>query len=134
MTNNPANPVLIQVPYNLCFETLSNELRVKVMESLMIGPLSVKQLSEKLNVEQSRLSHSLHMLKTCSYVDVQQKGKEHIYSLKPTVKGGLEMPEERANIFTVVHRHAHTECAQGCRKAPDFAQAFPKKSLKGVGK
>ena len=114
--NTSHSPVLIQVPYSLCFETLSNELRVRIIESLMIGPLTVKQLSEKLGVEQSRLSHSLQMLKTCSYVDVEQKGKEHIYSLKPTVKGGLEMPEERSNIFTVIHRHAHTECAGGCKK------------------
>jgi DNA-binding transcriptional ArsR family regulator len=114
--NNPASPVLIQVPYNKCFETISNELRVRILQALMDKPMSVTALSRKLSVEQSRLSHSMQMLKTCSYVDMEHKGKEHIYSLKETIRGGLEMPSDKANIFTVVHRHAHTHCANGCNK------------------
>ncbi|MDO8428192.1 MAG: winged helix-turn-helix domain-containing protein [Candidatus Diapherotrites archaeon] len=111
-----SNHRLIQVPYNLCFETFANELRVEIIQALMKKSLTVNELSKELNVEQSRLSHSLQMLRTCSYVDVEQKGKEHVYSLVAQVKEGLQFPSEKANIFQIIHRHAHTMCASGCKK------------------
>ena len=116
VSNSNASHRLIQVPYNLCFETFANELRVEIIQALMKKSMNVNELAEELKTEQSRLSHSLQMLRTCSYVEVTQKGKEHIYSLVPEVKNGLEFPSEKANIFQIVHRHAHTMCASGCKK------------------
>ena len=39
---------LVQVPYNLCFETFANELRVQIIQALMKKSLSVKELAKEL--------------------------------------------------------------------------------------
>ena len=63
------------VPYHLCFETLANELRIEILRLLIEKPCSVQELSQKLDAEQSRVSHALKMLRTCSFVVVEKRGK-----------------------------------------------------------
>ncbi|MDP6670666.1 MAG: metalloregulator ArsR/SmtB family transcription factor [archaeon] len=90
------------VPYHLCLETLGNELRVKVLESLGEKPKTVGELSKELNAEQSRLSHSLKALKQCNFVASKAKGKKRFYQLtRSFVK---EMPKSK-NIFEALEKH-----------------------------
>ena len=92
----------VSVPYHYCLETLGNELRVKIIESLREKPKSVSGLAKDLGVEQSRLSHSLKALKQCNFVESKTEGKERIYSLRESfVK---EMPKSK-NIFEALDKH-----------------------------
>ncbi len=89
-------------PYHLCLETLGNELRVKILESLRKKPKTVSKLSEEIKVEQSRLSHSLKALKNCNFVQSETRGKERVYSL--TESFVKEMPKSK-NIFDALEGH-----------------------------
>lgn len=92
----------VSVPYHLCLETLGNELRVKILETLREKPKTVGQLAKELGVEQSRLSHSLAALKQCNFVESEVKGKERLYSLAESfVK---EMPKSK-DIFEALEKH-----------------------------
>ena len=93
--------------YHLFFQNLANPLKVKIIESLKNKPSSVLDLSEKLGVEQSKLSHALSNLRICKIVEVEQKGKQRIYSLnKKTI-----IP-----ILKIIDKHKTTFCKKGCNR------------------
>ena len=77
--------------YHIFFSKLSNPLRIDIISSLEKGGKSVGELSKGLKVEQSKLSHALKELRSCNIVDVQQRGKERIYSLNGTIKPILKL-------------------------------------------
>ncbi len=100
-------------PYHLCFETLSNQLRLQILEVLRHGPMNVTELAMKLHAERSRVSHSLAMLKLCSYVDTKKQGKEMIYSIKDNTP--LTAHQPGTSIFAIVDNHIDSHC-KGCNK------------------
>lgn len=102
--------------YNLCFETLSNELRIKVLQELKKGPKTVLELSEKLNAEQSRLSHSLQVLKLCNFVESEIKGKTRVYSIKSDILKKIESGTE--NIFSLIDKHTNEFCKKCGKMKP----------------
>jgi len=67
--------------YHIFFKNLANPIKTRIISALKEKPSSVTELSKKLKIEQSKLSHSLSSLRFCSLVIVKQKGKERIYSL-----------------------------------------------------
>ena len=71
--------------YHIFFSKLSNPFRIDIVSSLEENPRSVSELSEDLNVEQSKLSHALRELKECNIVNVKNEGKKRIYSLSRTI-------------------------------------------------
>ena len=110
-----------QVPYHLCFDTLANELRIDIIRALTKKSMSVQEIVKTLGVEQSKVSHSLQMLRTCSYVNVEQKGKERIYSLIDELKKGISSRKNQdAGIFSFIDEHANSYCSEGCRKCGVF--------------
>jgi DNA-binding transcriptional ArsR family regulator len=100
-------------PYSLCFETLSNELRVKVLQELKKGAKTVQELSKKLNAEQSRLSHSLQILRECNFVESKTKGKNRLYFLKT---GIVKEIKKEKDIFSVIDSHIKESCNNECKK------------------
>ena len=74
-----------QNTYHVFFSKLSNPLRIDIVTALEESPKSVMELSEKLGVEQSKLSHALKELRECNIVIVERKGKQRIYSLSKTI-------------------------------------------------
>ena len=102
-------------PYNLCLDTLANELRVNIIKSLADSPKTVQELADELHVEQSRLSHSLRALRTCHHVEVKPHGKQRVY----TVKSHLlrESQEAHKNLFDALEHHYHAHCHSRCDKA-----------------
>ena len=100
--------------YSLCLETLGNELRLQIVKELVEGPKSVQQLCKKLDVEQSRLSHSLQMLKKCSFVEVRPDGKQRIYSLKSDLLTGYK--EGKKDLFELLDGHIKNFCENECKK------------------
>jgi DNA-binding transcriptional ArsR family regulator len=96
--------------YHLFFSNLSNPLRIEIVASLKQSPKNVNSIAEDLDVEQSKVSHALAALKSCNIVNVQQKGKERIYSLnKDTVVPMLEL----------IDTHAHVYCKGKCSECPE---------------
>ncbi len=101
-------------PHKLCFETLANDLRLQILTELERGPKSVSELAKGLNAEQSRVSHSLEMLRTCSYVDVEQKGKQRIYSLAEAAHA--HEGEKGLAFMKLMDQHFSQCCGHECKK------------------
>jgi len=91
--------------YNKFFETIANELRMRILYALRGNPMSVNELVEFLEEEQSKISHNLKRLMDCHFVDVKKDGKKRIYALnKKTVEPLLNLVEKHVNQF----------CCDGC--------------------
>jgi DNA-binding transcriptional ArsR family regulator len=56
------------------FKALAHPLRVRVLEALRDGPVSVGDLRERLKVEQSTLSQQLAVLRSRHLVRTQRRG------------------------------------------------------------
>ena len=67
--------------YHIFFKNLANPVKTGVIHALKTKPKSVGELSEELDIEQSKLSHALANLRHCNLVLCKQKGKQRIYSL-----------------------------------------------------
>jgi DNA-binding transcriptional ArsR family regulator len=98
--------------YNIFFTNLANPLKIGIILSLRVKEKSVTDLVKDLKVEQSKISHALQSLKACSIVNVNQKGKERIYSLnKNTILPMLELIDKHA----LAHCNC-SSCMKGCKK------------------
>ena len=95
-------------PYHLCFETLANELRIKIIELLSIRAMNVNEISERLGAERSRVSNSLHVLKGCNVVESKKLGKNMLYSLKD--KSYLKALQSGNSVFSIIDEHINTYC------------------------
>jgi len=67
--------------YEVFFKVMADKSKLEIINLLSKRPLSVSQLAQKLNFEQSRVSHNLKILHEREFVHVKKKGKERIYSL-----------------------------------------------------
>ena len=89
------------------FTNLSNPLKIRIVFSLLEKDMSVKELGEKLKIEQSKLSHALRSLRICSIVNSKKEGKKRIYSLnKETV----------VPILKLIEKHEKKYCKRCLRK------------------
>jgi len=92
--------------YHIFFRNLANPIKTDIISALKEKESSVSELSNRLGIEQSKLSHALASLRGCNLVLVNQKGKERIYSLnKKTI-----IP-----ILKIIDKHKCTYCA-GCKR------------------
>ena len=92
--------------YHVFFRNLANPIKTNIITALKEKESSVTELSKKLKIEQSKLSHALSTLRCCNLVLVKQKGKERIYSLnKKTI-----LP-----ILKVIDKHKCEHC-EDCGK------------------
>ncbi|MBW2992153.1 metalloregulator ArsR/SmtB family transcription factor [Candidatus Woesearchaeota archaeon] len=92
--------------YNVFFETIGARTRLRILELLMARPLSVTEICEALKEEQSKISHNLRKLADCHFLDVEQKGKQRIYSLnKETI-----LP-----LMQLVGKHVASYCCKDCK-------------------
>ena len=97
--------------YHIFFKNLANPLKVKIILELRKSEMNVTDLSRALEVEQSKVSHALMLLKRCNIVKVERKGKERIYSLnKDTIIPMLKLIDEHSRSFCRCK-----EC-RGCEK------------------
>ena len=86
--------------YYLFFGNLANPLKIGIISALKERNMSVLELAEKLNIEQSKLSHALTSLRHCNIVQVKKKGKKRIYSLnKKTILPILKIIDKHEKIF-----------------------------------
>ena len=91
--------------YYVFFSNLASELRIKIISELKKGKKNVSEISDSLNIEQSKVSHALRNLRHCNIVNVEVQGKNRIYSLnKDTI-----IP-----ILNLIDKHATTFCKGKC--------------------
>jgi ArsR family transcriptional regulator len=94
--------------YHIFFTNLANPLKIGVILILRKGEKNVGEISKEMKVEQSKISHALHSLKSCNIVNMKQKGKERIYSLnKDTILPMLELIDKHSLI------HCKGRCCAG---------------------
>ena len=98
---------------HLCFETLSNDLRIQILDTLKKGPLSVNELTKQIGLERSRISHSLKMLKNCKFVHAKKSGRKVLYSIN---EHAMSPNASHESIFHVINDHVKTFCIEGCHK------------------
>ena len=98
---------------HFCFETLSNDLRIQILENLRERPLSVNELTERIGLERSSISHSLKMLKNCRFVHVKKNGRQMLYSIN---EKAMSPHPDHKSIFHVIENHIKTFCNDGCHK------------------
>ncbi len=97
--------------YHVFFNNLANPLKIKIILELKKGEKNVTELSETLNVEQSKVSHALILLKKCNIVDLRKEGKQRFYSLnKKTIVPMFRLIDEHSKSFCNC-----TEC-KGCKE------------------
>lgn len=65
------------------FSALADETRLRIYLFLLKGELCVCELVDILKMEQSRVSHSLRVLREAGLVDGRREGKWIIYSVNP---------------------------------------------------
>lgn len=104
-------------PYYLCFETLGNDLRIKILFALAEKPMSVQSLGAKTGARQSTVSHALAELRNCNFVVSKASGKERVYSLNEKIAHSIvnANPDTPA-FFSVMEEHFKKNCKCRCRK------------------
>ncbi|MBW2990652.1 metalloregulator ArsR/SmtB family transcription factor [Candidatus Woesearchaeota archaeon] len=93
--------------YEDFFKNFANKTKFRIIMHLKNKPMSVNELSKAMKEEQSKVSHNLAKLSMCNILNVEQKGKQRIYSLnKDTVIPMLKM----------VEKHVQKYCDMRCKK------------------
>lgn len=76
-------------PDNNCvnrLKVLADSTRLNVVRQLMDGPKHVNALNERIDVDQSLLSHHLKLLRDAGIVTANRDGKAVLYQLADDVK------------------------------------------------
>ncbi len=71
---------MLSKAYNIIFETLANQNRINILESLMKKEKTVNELTNELKIDQTTISHNLKRLKITGFVKDEKKGKNKVYS------------------------------------------------------
>ena len=86
------------------FSNLSNPTRLAALEKLLEKPMSVNELADSLQQEQSMISHNLKPLLECNFISIKRQGKQRIYSANQETVGAL---------LKVLENHAEKYCPTG---------------------
>lgn len=94
-------------PFKTFFGTLANQHRINIIEVLRRGEMSVTEICKATRLKQPMVSHNLKRLQHCGFVFMEQRGKEHVFSLnKKTIKPVLE----------TMHSHMSQYCSKICHE------------------
>ena len=83
------------------FKALSDETRLRIYLLLLQGGLCVCELEAILKIEQSRISHSLRILKEADLISNYKTGKWNIYSANQKLKNNkiIRSLEDELKLF-----------------------------------
>lgn len=74
------------------FKVFGDSTRLRIMYTLFDGEMSVGDIAESLNMEQSTISHQLRVLRTNKLVKIRRDGRQIYYGLDDDhVKKIIEM-------------------------------------------
>lgn len=83
MTNEETKMLdaIIEADVSNLFKALSNPTRIKILYVLKQQSLTVTDISERLEISQSAISHQLRELKLARLIKHNKHGREMIYAL-----------------------------------------------------
>ncbi len=91
--------------YNLFFEVIANNTRLKIIDALLDSEKCVSEICKEVGEEQSKISHNLKKLERCHFVYARRDGKKRIYSLnKKTIEP----------LIRLVEKHVSGYCGKDC--------------------
>jgi DNA-binding transcriptional ArsR family regulator len=67
--------------YARFFSGFADETRLRIIRTLLEGPLTVGEIVAQLEISQSRISNHLACLRWCGFVQAERQGKYMIYKL-----------------------------------------------------
>ena len=86
------------------FNNLANPTRLSAIEQLIDKPMSVTELAEALEQEQSMVSHNIKPLLQCNIITAHREGKRHILTVNQ---------ETVAPIINTIENHSLKFCPKG---------------------
>ena len=96
------------------FSALSDITRLRIYLLLHECELCVCELASILNMEQSRISHALRILREADLIDSKREGKWVIYSVNPkTVESGLIQGLKKETKLNASDRSKVVKCKEG---------------------
>lgn len=96
------------------FRVLGDPTRMRILELLSQGPLTVAEIVLGVGATQSRVSTHLACLKWCKFVEARRDGRQMIYSLQD---GEVHQLIEMAKSIAIHHRDHLATCS---RIGPDW--------------
>jgi DNA-binding transcriptional ArsR family regulator len=91
---------MIKQPYKFFFHTLANKSRLEIVHALLDGEMNVTELTKKLRIKQSTISHNLKRLLLCRFIHIRREGPFRYYSLnKETIEPLLKLIDKHVNKF-----------------------------------
>jgi len=99
--------------YKNFFANFANETRFRIIMTLKNGALSVTEITEALNEEQSKISHNLKILSDCHILNVKKQGRKRIYSLNECTI---------APMLKLVEKHVKSCCTESCPMKKEVTQ------------
>ncbi len=118
MNLNSFNPYFNHHSYHIFFMNLANPLKIGIIISLREKGKNVREITDNLHMEQSKISHALASLRKCHIVKIKQEGKHRIYYLnKKTIVPMFNILDKHANIYCPNKCNASEDCGcEECRK------------------
>ncbi|MGP1362028.1 MAG: ArsR/SmtB family transcription factor [Candidatus Fimenecus sp.] len=73
----------IEILYDLAdlYRVFGDSTRVRIIEELLFKNMNVSEISERLSMSQSAISHQLRILRDSGLVRTERSGKEVLYML-----------------------------------------------------
>jgi DNA-binding transcriptional ArsR family regulator len=75
-----------RLEFKAFFYAIGDYSRFSILSSLAKRDLNVSGITAMTGIEQSNVSHHLHCLLNCGFVNVRKDGKERIYAINPEVR------------------------------------------------
>ena len=66
-------------------KALADEERLKIVQTLRVGPKNVSEIADDLKAELANISHHLGILRRSGLVDAEKQGRNVVYRLKEDV-------------------------------------------------
>jgi len=83
------------------FKFFGDTTRIRIIQILLAGEISVNDIAERLNLEQSVVSHQLRILRTANLVKPRRDGRKMFYGLDDEHIGMIF----RIGLFHILHKH-----------------------------
>lgn len=80
--------------HTIGLRTMQNPVRRKILKLLYAEPLSLKEIAEKLNLNNSMAKFHVEMLENALYADSVGNSEQAMYRISPRGEGFLENVEE----------------------------------------
>ncbi len=83
------------------FKFFGDTTRIRIIQILLAGEISVNEIAEKLKLEQSVVSHQLRILRTANLVKPRRDGRKMFYGLDDEHIGMIF----RIGLAHIMHKH-----------------------------